>query len=274
MERIAAPSEVEQLRQRNAELTRLLDLAVKSRRVGLNRWRPLAQQALESEKIGKASDLREFDWSQDDQTKLVEAFHRYWYDSVDQTWNNTHWLGHQLLKNPFDLWIYQELLWTVRPTIFIEAGTKYGGSAFYFASLMDLLGVGRVISIDIEHEVEMPVHPRVEYIIGSSADPAVAESIATQIGPEDVVMVFLDSDHTRDHVYGELEVLAPLVTKGSYVIVEDSNINGHPVLPEFGPGPMEALEEWFVDHPEFENDPTQERYLITAAPKGFWRRID
>ncbi len=87
------------------------------------------------------------------------------------------------------------------------------------------------------------------------------------------MMVVLDSDHSRDHVRAELEALAPLVTVGSYLVVEDTNINGHPVLPEFGPGPWEALQEFMEGNEEFEVDRGAEKFYVTMNPGGYLRRV-
>ncbi len=86
-------------------------------------------------------------------------------------------------------------------------------------------------------------------------------------------MVILDSDHSQAHVARELEILAPYVTPDSYLIVEDTNINGHPTYPSFGPGPFEALERFIADHPEFVVDSSREKFLLTFNPKGFLRRL-
>ena len=88
------------------------------------------------------------------------------------------------------------------------------------------------------------------------------------------VMVVLDSDHIKSHVLKELDALSSLVTKGSYLIVEDTNINGHPVLPNFGDGPWEALHEWLPNHPEFEIDKSCEKFGITFFPDGFLKRTN
>ena len=85
-------------------------------------------------------------------------------------------------------------------------------------------------------------------------------------------MVLLDSDHTRDHVLKELEAYSPMVTHGSYLIVEDTNLNGHPVEPEHGPGPMEALEAFLPAHPQFAHDTAMDKFLLTFNPRGFLKR--
>lgn len=277
MELITPPSEVEILRKRIVELESALanvvrsDRSVFTRRTG--KLIDTTQATLLAESVPAVPEDRSpIQWSGDDQRALADAFHRMWYDHRSSTWEDTHWLGHQLLKLPLDLWVYQELIWKVRPTVFIECGTNRGGSALYFASLFDLIGTGRVISLDVERHGNPPVHPRIEYLLGSSTSEEIISAVRDQITPDDVVMVFLDSDHTASHVRGELEAFAPMVTSGSYVIVEDSNINGHPVLPNWGPGPWEALVDFFEGSEDFERDPWCERYLMSFATDGFWRR--
>ncbi len=85
-------------------------------------------------------------------------------------------------------------------------------------------------------------------------------------------MIILDSDHSRENVTRELVAYSPLVTQGSYLIVEDTNVNGHPVLPDFGAGPMEAVEAFLAAHPTFEVDERREKFLMTFNPRGFLRR--
>jgi len=86
-------------------------------------------------------------------------------------------------------------------------------------------------------------------------------------------MVILDSDHKKDHVLGELQAYAPLVTKGMYLIVEDTNINGRPVFPGFGPGPGEAVDEFLAANRAFVRDPARERFFVTFNPGGYLRRV-
>lgn len=272
MQPVTPPSDVDVLRERIAQLESVLAEARSSRGFGSKSWHARADSLL-SDPIGTADDRSPADWSPADREALTDAFHRLWYDLADETWRNTRWEGQRVLKSPFDLWIYQELIWRVRPTILIETGTRFGGSAYYFASILDRVGHGRVLTVDVDPIEPLPVHPRVEYLRGSSVDPAVIDMISATIGPDDVVMVSLDSDHTHEHVLAELEAFAPMVTVGSYVIVEDTNIGGHPVRVDLGPGPMKAVDEFFPLHPEFENDPLAERYLMTFHPRGFWRRV-
>ncbi|MBM3346743.1 MAG: cephalosporin hydroxylase [Betaproteobacteria bacterium] len=213
--------------------------------------------------------------------EIRDAFHlRYYYGGLEGgTWTQTRWMGATVLKTPFDLRTYQELLFGVRPQLIIETGTAHGGSALYFAHLCDILGEGRVVTIDIDPAFgggQRPRHPRITYLTGSSTDPAVFAR-ATRSGAGSLagerVMVVLDSDHSAAHVATELELYALLVSEGSYIVVEDSNISGHPVPADGAPGPMEAIVPFLERHPEFGADPACERHLFSFNPRGWLKRL-
>jgi cephalosporin hydroxylase len=208
----------------------------------------------------------------------IDEFHRIYYGCPEQTIYNTQWLGVTAQKYPGDLWIYQEIITELRPDFIIETGTYWGGSALFLASICDLLGRGRVITVDTvpmaESQVTRPAHARITYLTGSSIDAAVVEEIRSLVAGAETVMVILDSDHSREHVINELKIYSGLVTQGSYLIVEDTNINGHPVLAEFGPGPMEAVELFLSTSADFLPDRSREKFLVTANPKGFLRRVE
>jgi cephalosporin hydroxylase len=191
-------------------------------------------------------------------------------------WAGTYWFGVHCVKSPLDLWVYQEILHETRPDLIVETGTWLGGSAYYFASLLDLIGHGRVLSIDLEPRTDKyPVHPRVVYWGGhSSVAPALLEEVRREADESKRVMVVLDSDHRKEHVLAELDAYAPLVSPGCYLVCEDTAINGHPVFAAHGPGPAEALMEWLPEHrDEWEVDPRREKFLMTFSPGGFLRRI-
>ena len=209
-----------------------------------------------------------------DERSVVREFHRLYFDAraFNMTWRNTYFLGHAVLKCPLDLWLYQELLHGVRPAVIVETGTAFGGSALYLASLCDLLGAGRVVTVDVVERPDRPVHPRISYVVGSSVDSDVVGRVRSEIADASPVMVLLDSDHRKDHVLAELEAYAPLVSPGSYLVVEDTNLNGHPVEPDHGPGPMEAAEDFLARHPEFEHDAAMDKFLLTFNPRGYLRR--
>ena len=209
-----------------------------------------------------------------DESALLDEFHTLYYEVLPhQTWQNTYWMGHRILKCPFDIWHYQEILHEVRPDLIVETGTCFGGSALLLAQLCDLLGQGRIITVDIEPRENRPVHPRITYLTGSSVAPEIVSQIRHAAGSEKRVVVILDSDHSQRHVAAELRAYADLVSVGSYLIVEDTNVNGHPVNPEHGPGPMEALDEFLAEHKEFIVDPRWKKFLLTFNPRGYLKRI-
>lgn len=204
----------------------------------------------------------------------IAAFHRVFYASK-QTHGMTYFEGVPLLKNPMDLWVYQDILWDLRPTLIIETGTAYGGSALYFARQFDKIGQGHVISIDISPSETLPAHDRVTYITGSSIDPQIVEAVYTCALTHPRVMVVLDSDHSAAHVAAELDAYAPMVSPLQFLVVEDTNINGRPVPIDWkgGPGPGPAVDAWMPRHPEFAPDVLAERYLLSHHPGGWLRRV-
>jgi cephalosporin hydroxylase len=202
---------------------------------------------------------------------VTSLFHRMYYHTRDGTFRNS-WLGVRVMKSPFDLWIYQELISRLRPDLIIETGTKEGGSAFYFASICDLLDHGRIITIDINSFPGKPEHPRITYLEGSSTSPEILDRVG-QAASGATVLVALDSNHEEDHVLGELDAYGPFVNPGSYLVVEDTHLNGHPVSPGFGPGPTEALEKWLPSHPEFRPDPACEKFYMTSNKGGWLQRV-
>lgn len=207
----------------------------------------------------------------------VDAFHRLYYHAADSggTWKNTFWRGNIIWKCPLDMWVYQEILWETQPEVIIECGTAFGGSALFLANMLDLFGgrCSRVITVDVTAQPNRPVNPRIEYITGSSVDPATVAAIKRRIRPGERVMVILDSDHAKNHVLSEMLIYGPLVSKGCYMIVEDGNVNGHPVYPSHGVGPAEAIAEFVPSHPEFQQDRTREKLLVTFNPGGYLKRV-
>lgn len=212
--------------------------------------------------------------SREKRADVVDQFHKLYYDSgtMGKTWSETYWMGARVAKCPFDLWFYQELLHELRPDLIVECGTLYGGSARYLASLCDLLDNGRILTIDVHPREGRPEHERITYVTGSSTDPDIVAGVREEIQPGETVMVILDSDHRMAHVLDELRTYHDIVTPGSYLVVEDTNINGHPVAPEFGPGPMEALEMFLQENDDFAPDPRGEKFYLTFNPKGYLRK--
>jgi cephalosporin hydroxylase len=212
-------------------------------------------------------------WRQSSASPLLfNSFHTWFYYS-SETWMNSRWLGVPIEKGPFDTWVYQEIIYETKPDVLIEAGTFKGGSALYFASIFDLMKRGRVLTIDIKEFPDRPQNERITYLLGSSTSDAIFQQVKNSIHPGEKVMVSLDSDHHKDHVLKELKLYSGLVTPGNYVVVEDTDLNGHPVLPLFGPGPMEAVEGFLKNNSDFIQDRSREKYGITLFPGGWLKRV-
>lgn len=220
--------------------------------------------------------------------RAIKAFVRWWphtgrrpvarlfhADLVAKTQNfqSTSWMGVQVMQNVLDLWTIQETLAEVRPALLIEIGTWEGGSALFYAHLMDLLDHGRVVTIDVDDKNRIE-HSRVEFVHGSSTAPETLEKVrgATRAtdGP---VMVILDGNHARDHVAAELELYAPMVTPGSLLLSQDGVIDVFRTFRDSRPGPLPANRAFLDAHPEFSYDKERnERFGLTHHPLGWLRR--
>ena len=205
--------------------------------------------------------------------RTIRNFHRLYYESPWQTWKNTRWLNVDAYKTPLDLWIYQELIVAIRPKLIVETGTAAGGSAFFLATVCDAVGCGEILSIDVDDRAGRPVHERVTYIAGSSTAPETLELVADRVEGKEPVLVILDSDHRRDHVLAELREYSRFVTPASYLVVEDTNLNGHPVVPDYGPGPLEAVRDFLAEQNEFALDTEKEKFFLTFNSGGYLRRM-
>lgn len=204
---------------------------------------------------------------------IPAQFHSLYYSSPGRTWKNTRWMGYRTMKCPLDLWVYQEILYGLKPDIVIETGTNEGGGAIFLATIMDAIGKGKVIAVDIEEVEKRPLHKRITYLKGSSTSNEVVQEISNLIEGSEVVLIILDSDHNKPHVLKEMEIYSEFVTRNSYMIVEDSNVNGHPIMPNWGEGPFEAVEEFLRNNDSFEIDKEREKYYMTFNPNGYLRKI-
>lgn len=203
------------------------------------------------------------------------AFHEVYY--YNRLWEQAHWFGVPAWKCPLDLWIIQEIIAETKPDVIIECGTALGGSAMYFASLCRLAGKGRIISIDVKDPTGLPTDALVEYVQASSIDRDTLERVRAMIAPNERVMLVLDSLHNEAHVRAELDLWGGIVSPGCYCVVEDTNINGHPVYtdyePDAGPGAFEAVESYLETTDRFVRDPRREKLLLTFNPGGFLRCV-
>ncbi len=210
--------------------------------------------------------------------EILDKFHILWYQSQN-TWVKNKWLGIPTRQNPMDIWVIQEIIAEIKPDFIIETGTFYGGSALVWATVLQQVNPkGRVITVDIKDYTQgakkLPLwEEKVDFIIGSSVAPEVLEAVKRRVEGKKVLVIF-DSDHRKDHVLKELLAYSPFVQVGGYIIVQDTNLNGHPIYPNSEPGPMEAVEEFLTVNKHFESDLHRERLLLTFCPRGFLKRIN
>ncbi|WP_326545280.1 CmcI family methyltransferase [Mycolicibacterium sp. ND9-15] len=205
---------------------------------------------------------------------VAEEYHKWYYGTLIQ--NRATWLGVGCWKSVSDMWNYQEILFELKPSLIIEFGTRYGGSALFFATIMRQMGQPfKVLSVDISQKDLDPAaqrDPDIEFVESSSTVPMIADQIRLLKDRfRGRVFAILDSDHSMNHVLAEMKLLRPLLSAGDYLIVEDSNINGHPVLPGWGPGPFEAIEAYEHEHPnDYTHDVKREnKFGWTFATNGF-----
>lgn len=207
--------------------------------------------------------------------RAVDEFHIHYEKS--RIWEKTKWLGVPCYKLPFDAFILQEIIWNIQPDYVIETGTAKGGAAVFYASIMEIIGHGKVLTSDIEAKCDGAIIPeklfkRIEFLHGGSTNPMIFDKIKEKAqGKKNIVI--LDSDHRYEHVRQEISMYSTLVPVDSYMIVEDTHANGHPVPWEWGKGPYEAVEDFLEDHDDWEADYECEKYLFTFNPKGYLKRI-
>lgn len=204
-----------------------------------------------------------------------EAYVRWFHEA--NIWKDMKWHGIRTLKLPSDIWNYQEIIFERRIEHVIETGTRHGGSAVFFAeTLAARRARGPVVSIDVDRSArKFSACEGVHFLLGDSADSTIVES-AFALLPADrgPIFLILDSDHSRAHVLRELRAWVPRLRKGDYLVVEDTIVNGHPVRPEHGPGPMEAIAEYLAEAPGLlEHDAARERrFGASFAARGHYVR--
>ena len=187
--------------------------------------------------------------------------------------HSTYYFGVQTFKNPLDFWVYQEMLFELKPDVIIEIGNYYGGSTLALAHQCDLLGKGKVIGLDIIHERIPNIvrqHPRITLIEGDACQTI--EQVKRMIDPGDHVLVIEDSSHTYENTLNVMRAYSTLVKPGGYLIVEDSNCH-HGLDMGPSPGPYEAIESFMAENNDFAIDRGREGFLITWNPKGFLKRV-
>jgi cephalosporin hydroxylase len=202
---------------------------------------------------------------QDLKTEFIDAFWR------SGEWHRTTWLGKWTHRAPTDLLAYQELICRVRPDWVVETRTGAGGRALFLASICDLIGNGKVLSIDSFPIADRADHPRIIYLRGDPAAERTAAEAREIVGERPKGLVILGGG-TGPQVAGAFRNYAPLVPTGSYVVVEDTILEGNPVWPDFGSGPAAAVND-IVEEGDFVPDPSLERFALTFNVGGFLKRV-
>jgi cephalosporin hydroxylase len=196
------------------------------------------------------------------------------------------WLGRPIIQFPTDIVVMQELLWKVQPDVVIETGVAHGGSLVLSASILELMGKGKVVGVDIEirphNRAAIEAHPlkhRIELIEGSSVAPQTFAEVRRATAGARKVVVFLDSNHSEAHVLSELELYRSLVGPGGYLVAHDGAQGWVWDIPRAKPEwkddhPLNAIHKFLATHPEFQVDSHWTRFGITSSPDGFLRRLD
>jgi cephalosporin hydroxylase len=198
---------------------------------------------------------------------------------IEASWRSlafrkTSWLGRSVKRAPTDLFAYQEIISRVRPDWIIETGTQDGGRALYLATICDLLDHGRVLSIDVKQSPDLPDHPRITYSEGVPQEEATVEGVRARFdGPPRAVVLLGSQPASNLRIEAEFAAYREFVPLGSYVIVEHTMYNAHPVWPGHGPGPWEAVRRILANNIDFAIDPTLERHGLTFNPEGYLKHI-
>ena len=173
------------------------------------------------------------------------------------------WLGRPIIQLPEDMIRLQEVIHAVRPDVIVETGVAHGGSLVYYASLCKAMDRGRVIGVDIEirphNRAAIEAHPLFSFIRlieGSSIAPPIVEEVKSLIGPDEQVLVLLDSCHTKEHVLAELRAYSSLIKPGSYIVAMDGIMEQLAGAPRSAAdwswnNPRQAAIEFVAENPDF-----------------------
>ena len=204
-----------------------------------------------------------------------EAYVKWFHEG--NVWKGMTWHGVRTLKLPSDIWNCQEVIFERRIEHVIETGTRHGGSALFFAETLAARGsAGLVVSIDIDSASrQLRAHERIRFLVGDSAGAAMVDQAFALLGSNPgPIFLILDSDHSRDHVLRELRAWVPRLRRGDYVVVEDTIVNGHPVRPQHGPDPWEAVDAFRAEAPDLlvPDDAREAKFGASFAVNGHFIR--
>lgn len=200
------------------------------------------------------------------------------------------WMGAPIIQMPADIVAMQEVIWATKPDVIVETGVARGGSVIFYASMLTLIGKGKVVGVDIDIRAhnrdtieKHPMASRITLIEGSSTAPETIERVKAEIPAGASVMLALDSDHSKNHVLAELRALSPLVTPGQFLIVADTLLGR--LKPEqtptarshfWPPGdePLAAVEEFLIENDRFEPDEELNgKLILSSSPGGYLRCV-
>ena len=191
-------------------------------------------------------------------------------------WRDSTWMGRPTLNAPTDLLEYQEIVAETKPDWIIETGTRDGGRALFLANLCDLLGHGQVVSVDNRDTPDLPTHPRITYVHGRAHDDDVVDQVKAIVGTDGTdanAFVILGTRGAQRRMHREFEVYSAFVPVGSYVVMENTILNGYPVEASFGGGPFEANRRILNLRGDFASDTTREKHALSFNPGGFLKRV-
>jgi len=238
---------------------------------------------IEEFKKERRKDIEEM--SKDEELKKKSLDWMIHADKYKFTYNFS-WLGRPVIKYPNDLMMMQELIWEVKPDLIIETGIAHGGSIIFSASMLELIGGGLVAAVDIDirkhNRMKLEKHRLFKRIVMFEGD-CLSEEIILRFQriakDRKRVMVFLDSNHTHDHVLKELRLYSQFVTIGSYLILPDTFIEYFPKGYYFdrpwdvGNNPMTALRAFLAENNDFVIDTRADKLMITEAFDGYLKRV-
>jgi cephalosporin hydroxylase len=245
----------------------------------------MPMNAIEEFELSRNINIKE----QGQNKELLDAGNEFINQSIRSGYSyNFSWMGRPIIQYPQDMIAMQEIIWQLKPDLIIETGIAHGGSLIYYASLLELIGKGEVLGIDIDirshnrEEIEKhPMFKRITMIEGSAIAKETVEQVQQFARGRQTVLVSLDSNHTHDHVLQELELYSPFVTAGSYLVVFDTIVE---YLPQeyfigkrpwgVGNNPKTAVDKFLADHNNFTIDQSiDNKLLISVAPGGYLKRI-
>lgn len=220
--------------------------------------------------------------------KVLQASKKFAEETIRSGYSyNFTWMGRPIIQYPQDMIAMQEIIWDIKPDLIIETGIAHGGSLIYYASILELIGKGEVLGIDIDirdhnrNEIENhPMFKRISMIQGSSIDLDIIEQVKSYAKDKKTVMVCLDSNHTHDHVLDELKLYSQFVTVGSYLVAFDTIVEDLPKdiysdrSWDVGNNPKTAVHQFLKENDDFIiNKEIDNKLLVSVAPEGYLLRV-